>query len=233
MRRQPEPIHLASLTEADYRRVAGELAAARLAVFPTDTVYGVGGLLSPGVMRAIVSAKGRASGKPLQVIYPSLDLLETTIALDARLRDAVRCLLPGPFTLLLPYPQGLGFPPPGEVAHQVQGTFGPRAETRATLGVRVPRWPDAARLMAALPFALIASSANPSGDPAPRALNEVGAGLLGACDVALDGGTLAGMASTIVDLSTYAGDGRWRVVRRGSVDEDGVAALLAAAAGGG
>ena len=143
----------------------------------------------------------------------------------------MRRLLPGPFTLLLPYPPGLAFPPAGEVPHRTNGVWGVKETKVATLGVRVPAWPAAARALAALPFPLLASSANPSGGAAPRSVDEVDGGLLAACDLVLDAGPVSGEASTIVDLSLYASDGGWRILRRGAIDEKGVAALLAGAEG--
>jgi L-threonylcarbamoyladenylate synthase len=219
-------IDLAGSGGPDARRLAGLLAAARLVCFPTDTVYGVGGLVTPAVREALIAAKGRDEGKPLQVIYPSLELLEVSFALGPRLRGAVRRLLPGPFTLLLPYPPGLAFPPAGEVPHRSQGMWGVKTRNVATLGVRVPAWPPAARVLGELPFPLLASSANPSGGEAPRSADEVDGGLLAACDLVLDAGAVSGEASTIVDLSVYASEGGWRILRTGTVDQKGVAALL-------
>ncbi len=210
----------------DARRLSGLLAASRLVCFPTDTVYGVGGLVTPAVRTAMVAAKQRDEGKPLQVVYPSLDLLETSLALGPLLGDAVRRLLPGPFTLLLPYPPGLAFPPAGEVPHRSQGMWGVKTRRVPTLGVRVPAWPVAARVLGELPFPLLASSANPSGGEAPRSVDEVDGGLLAACDLVLDAGAVGGEASTIVDLSVYASEGEWHILRTGSVDQKGVAALL-------
>ena len=175
----------------------------------------------------MIAAKGREAGKPLQVIYPTVELLEAAVTLGPRLLGAVRRLLPGPFTLLLPYPPELRFPPAGEVVHAPRERQGGEATAVATLGVRVPAWPAAARALAGLPFPLLASSANPSGGAAPRSAGEVDAGLLAACDLVLDAGPVSGEASTIVDLSLYVGSGAWRILRRGTVDEDGVAALLA------
>ena len=223
----PRVIDLAGPEAADARRLAGLLAAARLVCFPTDTVYGVGGLVTPAVREAVIAAKGREAGKPLQVVYPTVELLVTSLAFGPRLLDAVRRLLPGPFTLLLPYPPGLAFPPAGEVPHHANGVWGVKETTVATLGVRVPAWPATARALGELPFPLLASSANPSGGVAPRSVDEVDGGLLAACDLVLDAGPVSGEASTIVDLSLYASDGSWRILRRGAIDEKGVAALLA------
>jgi len=203
------------------------LAAATLVCFPTDTVYGVGGLVTPAVREAVIGAKGREAGKPLQVVYPALELLEASLALGPRLRRAARRLLPGPFTLLLPYPPGLAFPPAGEVPHRTNGVWGVKEARVATLGVRVPAWPAPARALGELPFPLLASSANPSGGEAPRSVDEVDGGLLAACDLILDAGPVSGEASTIVDLSRYEDEGGWRILRRGTIDEQGVAALLA------
>lgn len=220
-------IDLARPDGADGPRLAELLSAARLVCFPTDTVYGVGGRVTPAVRAAVIAAKGREAGKPLQLVYPSLEMLEASLALGPRLLGAARRLLPGPFTLLLPYPPGLAFPPAGEVRHRAQGVGGETTESVATLGVRVPAWPAAAQVLGELPFPLLASSANPSGGRAPRSVDEVDGGLLAACDLVLDVGPVSGAASTIVDLSRYEAGGEWRILRSGAIDEQGVAALLA------
>ena len=222
----PHRVDLSAPDAAGARRLAGLLAEARLACFPTDTVYGVGGLVTPAVRDALIVAKSRESAKPFQVIYPSVEMLTASLALAPKLRGAIGRLLPGPFTLLLPYPPGIAFPPAGEVPHHTNGIWGVKTTTTATLGVRVPAWPEAARALGELPFPLLASSANPSGGEAPRSVDEVDGGLLAACDLVLDAGTVSGEASTIVDLSLYAAAGTWRILRTGSVDQEGVAALL-------
>lgn len=207
--------------------LAEAVSAARLVCFPTDTVYGVGGRPTPAVREALIAAKGRDAGKPLQVVYPSLELLEASVRMQPRVLGAARRLLPGPFTLLVPCPPGLRFPPAGEVPPQAP--HAPASGPTRTLGVRVPAWPPAARALASLPFGLLASSANPSGGAAPRSLAEVDPGVLGACDLLLDAGQVSGLASTVVDLSHYAHDGRWRILRAGAVDEEDVAGLLGGA----
>jgi tRNA A37 threonylcarbamoyladenosine synthetase subunit TsaC/SUA5/YrdC len=223
----PRRIDLAAIGAGEALELSATLAAARLSCFPTDTVYGVGGVLSPAVVGAITAAKGRDPSKPLQVIFPARELLLATVPLGRRLRDACRRLLPGPVTLLVPYPADWSVPPPGEVRAERRRRFG-RSETVAvpTLGVRVPHWPGDARLLQTLPYPLVASSANRSGERPATALAEVDAELLEACDLVLDAGPVAGLASSVVDLSTYEHDGRWRLLRPGPWDEATVEELL-------
>jgi L-threonylcarbamoyladenylate synthase len=219
---RPISLDLAALEVTDAAALEDRLGGARLVCFPTDTVYGVGGALSPAVAAALVAAKGRDPSKSLQVVFAKVEALEDEVAMTPELRIACRRLLPGPVTLLLPYPAGWEFPPPGESGE----AFG---RPVATLGVRVPAWPPAARVLAGLRHPLIASSANPSGAPPPAALDEVDASLLAACDLALDAGRVSGLASSVVDLSRYAETGRWRLLRAGAWGEGEVAARLAGA----
>ncbi len=222
--RGPRLLDLRALTAPeDIAHLAAAVAGARLVCFPTDTVYGVGGAVTPAVADAVVAAKGRDAGKPLQLVYPSLDALLAAVQPGPRLTGAVRRLLPGPFTLLLPYPAGLDFPAPGRVVHEEPGGA---ARTVRTLGVRVPRWPAGAVALAHLPLPLLASSANPSGGRAPGSLDAVDPDLLAACDLALDAGPVGGLASTVLDLSEYEESGRWRILRAGAAGEREVAALL-------
>ena len=219
---RPVVVDLAALRAADVPALEERLATARLVCFPTDTVYGVGGALTPAVAGALVAAKGRDPDKPLQVVFATLEALEAGVPMAPELRLACRRLLPGPVTLLLPYPAHWGFPPPGEAGE----AFGRPAV--ATLGVRVPAWPPAARLLAGLRRPLVASSANVSGGPPPASLPAVEVSLLGRCDLALDAGVVSGLASSVVDLTRYAETGRWRLSRAGVWGEAEVAARLAA-----
>ena len=212
-----EVVDLAALDMAAALALPLRLAVARLVCLPTDTVYGVGGALSPATVAAIGATKGREARKPLQVIFPNRELLLAVVPLGRRTTDACLRLLPGPVTLVVPYPEGFTCPPPGEVVHDEKRGLGrAKSVTVGTLGLRVPRWPAPARLLETLSFPLVASSANPSGAPAPRTLDAVDPGVLAACDLALDGGPAGGIASTVVDLSRYEETGRWRVLREGA-----------------
>jgi L-threonylcarbamoyladenylate synthase len=73
---------------------------------------------------------------------------------------------------------------------------------------------------------VLQSSANLSGEPAPRRLTDVPAALREGADLVLDGGELAGAASTVIDLSGYERDGDWRVVREGPIERSTLERLL-------
>jgi L-threonylcarbamoyladenylate synthase len=219
----PERVALAELDVADAAALGRRVSAARLVCFPTDTVYGVGGALTPAVAEALVAAKDRDPGKPLQVIFPSLQRLEADVHLAPVLRAACRALLPGPVTLVVPYPAGWRFPPPGRAVSAGREV--------ATLGLRVPEWPAAACVLAALELPLVASSANPSGAPAPASLDEVDPALLARCDLVLDAGPVHGAASSVVDLSVFAETRRWRLLRLGAWDRPQIADRLAVVGG--
>jgi len=196
-------------------RLTSALGASRLACFPTDTVYGVGGLCRPGIEETLRAAKGRDADKPLQVLFPTLPALLTTLGPPPRLSEALLRLLPGPVTVVVPYPDGFRGPTPGRAA-----------DGSPTLGVRVPRWPRTAVAMSWIGAPLVASSANPSGGRPPRRLGDVDPDVAGACDLLLDGGEVAGTASTVIDMSHYADDGGWTVLREGALGIEAVAAAL-------
>jgi L-threonylcarbamoyladenylate synthase len=139
-------------------------------------------------------------------------------------RSALRALLPGPLTVLLPNP-GRRFPlacDPGAVlapagslrrdepAHAL-------APESTTLGLRVPLLPASLSALQHVEAPVLQSSANLSGGPDPRRLADVPASIRMGADLALDGGELPGVASTVLDLRDYASSGEWRIVREGPI----------------
>ena len=187
------------------------IAAGGVAVFPADTVYG---LACDPTSRAAVSRlyalKGRPADKPAAVMFFSLERALTALPeLGPRTRAAIEALLPGALTLLLPnplarYPLACGHDP-------------------WTLGLRVP----APGVLADVGVPVMQSSANLSGGADPRSLEEVERAVREGADLVVDGGTLPGTPSTVVDLRAYGSHGTWDVLRAGAVSRDAVAAALA------
>jgi tRNA (cmo5U34)-methyltransferase len=128
--------------------------------------------------------------------------LEALPELGQRTRLAMRELLPGAVTLLVPNP-ARRFPLAG-------------GEDPTGLGVRVPEVSQLSRVGRPV----LQSSANVAGGPDPRRLDDVPEAIRRQADLVLDGGELPGTSSTVVDLRRYEEQGSWRVVRSGAVGED-------------
>ena len=83
-------------------------------------------------------------------------------------------------------------------------------------GIRVPDGPR----LATVP--VLQTSANPSGGPDPRRLEDVDPAIRAGVDLEIDGGELPGTASTVVDLSGEEA----RIVREGAVSAARIRELL-------
>ncbi|MEO6857021.1 MAG: Sua5/YciO/YrdC/YwlC family protein [Solirubrobacteraceae bacterium] len=180
-----------------------------VAVFPSDTVYGLA--CDPQNQLAVerlYKLKRRPLDKPSAVMFFALELALAALPdLEPELRTALSRLLPGPVTVLLPNP-GLRFP----LAC---------GEDPLTLGLRVPVVPG----LAGVRWPVLQSSANVAGGPEARRLEDVPDQIRRHADMVVDGGELPGIASTVVDLRGFE-NGMWSVVRQGALAAEVVAAAL-------
>ena len=191
------------------------VAAGGVALFPADTVYGLA--TDPeseaGVAR-LYALKGRRAERPAAVMFFDLERALATLGgeLGPRTGAALRRVLPGAFTLVLPNP-----------SRRYPLACGPRPDR---LGLRVPALDGALAPLAAARHPVLQSSANRSGGPDARRLAEVDSMVRAGVDVELDGGDLPGTPSTVVDLAEYEKDGGFAVLREGAVPAAEVAAVL-------
>jgi len=196
----------AALTPADARALQECVAGAGVAVFPTDTVYGL--CCDPCSERAVArlyELKGRPRERAAAVMFFALDAaLAAVPELDAAQATAARRLLPGPVTVLLDNPMRRYAAACGGDEH--------------TLGLRVPVLPAPLSALAAVPGPLLQSSANHSGGADARSVAEIPASIMAGAALVLDGGTLPGVASTVVDLRGVGAHGAGhRVLREGAL----------------
>jgi L-threonylcarbamoyladenylate synthase len=70
------------------------------------------------------------------------------------------------------------------------------------------------------------SSANRSGEPDARGLEEIPQSLLEGADLILDGGRLPGRPSTVIDLRDFDSERRWHVLREGALPREEVREVL-------
>lgn len=182
---------------------AGEaIAEGAVVVYPTDTLYALGGsAFSESVAARIAGLKGRPEGKgfPLVVADAAQAFAELLDPLG-RGRLLAGRFWPGPLTIVLPVRE----------ASRLVGA----ARQGGGAALRVPAHSGARALAAAAGGPLVATSANRSGEPAPSRVEDIATAILGGVDLLVDGGPCAGgPPSTIVDLAGEAP----AIVREGAV----------------
>ena len=201
--RQPDTM---ALEEAAALILAGEIVAV-----PTDTLYGLAAdPFSTDAVARVFAAKGRAAERALALIAADIAQIEDRLGpLSPEARRLADAFWPGPLTLLVPRP--------ATMPDAVTGGL-------AQVGVRVPAHAVARGLCRVSARPLTATSANPSGAPAPADPGDVARTLNESVALLLDAGPApGGPPSTIVDVS----GGTVRLVRPGAVSWDEVQACLA------
>jgi L-threonylcarbamoyladenylate synthase len=188
--------------DVDARRQAVRLLrAGQAVVVPTDTVYGIAVRpTAPGATDLVFAVKGRPSDVPLALLAASIDQVPDLAELPepgTGVRRLIERLWPGPLTVVLPRAAG--------GRHLDLGGDG------RTIGVRCPDH-ELVRALATELGPLAVTSANRHGEPTPATAAEVGAALPGVALV-LDGGSRAGLPSTVVDGT----DPSLPVLRQGAI----------------
>jgi L-threonylcarbamoyladenylate synthase len=171
-----------------------------VALFPADGLYGLAcDPTRADAIDRIHAIKGRDDGKPSAVMYFSpLAMRELIATLGPLTREAMGELLPGPVTLVVANP---------ERRYPLACREDPER-----LGVRLIGGP-----LAGSACAVLQTSANPSGEPAPWRFEDVDAGIAAAVDLAIDGGELTGQPSTVIDLTAVEDGGDWEILREGAL----------------
>lgn len=177
-------------------------------IFPTETVYGLGGNPEiPGVVDRIYAIKGRPAGKPLPLIAADVDTVRRWVVWQSDPLDRLaEAFWPGPLTLVL---EASSRAPKGVVSSE------------GTVAVRVSSHPVAGMLARACGGCIVATSANLSGQwpvSDPAALPPA---LLHAADGLVDGGPLVPTPpSTLVAVRFHHGRLSWVVLREGAVSRE-------------
>lgn len=203
-----------STSQEALREAAHVLRDGGLVVFPTETVYGLGGNgLSSEAAQKIYAAKGRPSNNPL-IIHVSqpedANLYAYTNELYFKLAKA---FMPGPLTVILP-----------------KRELVPKATTGGldTVAVRCPHHPVAHALIEAAGIPIAAPSANLSGKPSPTCADHVIHDLSGRVDMIIDGGDCdIGLESTIVKLDRDDEGEYLTLLRPGAITYDALCCVCA------
>ncbi len=181
-----------------------------LVIFPTETVYGLGGnATDPAAAKAIYAAKGRPADNPLIIHIEKPEDAGTYTYTNDTYRRIAEAFMPGPITVILRARDNIP------------------VETRAglpTVAVRCPKDEIARALIGKCGFPIAAPSANLSGSPSPTNARHVADDMNGRVDMIIDGGECEiGLESTIVKIEE---DGSLTLLRPGRITPEELRAAV-------
>ncbi len=186
-------------TEDNIRKAARIVGKGGLVVYPTETVYGLGcnPFNAQAVNRILELKRGRKN--PLPILASKIDDVEKIAYVSAKGRNLAEKFWPGQLTMVFPRKSALLY----------AATFGWNS-----VGVRIPDNQVASELIRLSGGLLIGTSANLTGEMAPRTVKEISQVLKEFAEVVLDGGVSAkGIPSTVVDLTSA----ELRILREGPI----------------
>jgi len=171
-------------------RIAKDLQAGAVAIFPTETVYGIGtSVFSLSGIQRIYKLKGRHGRKPLALLVPTLEAARPLVeTIPPEAHRLAHHFWPGPLTLVFKA---------SPLGSLVTGGL-------STIGVRIPDHPLALALLKKVGIPLATTSVNRSGEK-PATSGAASAKLFGThVDWLIDAGHCrVKAASSVVDLSHY------------------------------
>ena len=160
----------------------------KIVVFPTETVYGIGGnALKVEVINKLFQAKKRNYGKPISLLVGSIDKIKNIACVDKNEEKIIKAFMPGELTLVLKK----------KACVNDLVTAG-----KNTVGVRIPNHNIALCILNKVDFPLATSSANISGENNIADFDEIVSDLKDYVDIFIKGNISDDLkASTVVELN--------------------------------
>ncbi len=195
----PEPAHI--------KRAVNILMDGGVIVAPTETRYGlVARADRVDAVDRIYEVKNRPEKMPMAVFLETVESIAEYANVNESARRLASKFLPGPLTLVLPAAEG----------------WKSRVVFQGTVGIRVSLSPVIGALLAAVSRPLTATSANLSGAVELATVTQVAAVFRNRVDLYLDGGSLTGLPSTVVDCTGT----EVKILREGAIMTDRIQQAL-------
>ena len=197
----PEPAVIA--------RAAEEISRGRVIGVPTDALYVlVADPLNLQAVGRVYASKGRDTVRSLPLAISDILMAEDLGKdLDSRFYLLARHFWPGPLTIIVPAS--------AKVPLKVTGNTG-------RLALRQAKSKTLNAIIEKIGHALIATSANLSGEPTLCSGIELFAAMDGRIDLVLEGGLCMGPGPTTIDVT----ESYWRVIKEGAITEKEIAERL-------
>lgn len=198
--------------EMSLEKIGIRLKKGELIIYPTDTVYGVGGVLKEDTLKKIYEAKTRSFSSPLIALVNSLDKVDEIAIISDEHREKINKLIkrfwPGGLTIIL------------KKRENVPAIMVSNGET---VGVRMPNHKLALDIIESAGGILATTSANISGEATPSSFIEISPIFKERVDIVIDGGKCPiGTASTIIDMSKS----KISILREGSISKEEIENII-------
>ncbi len=193
-----------TVLETTDTRIAPAVAALKrgeVIVYPTETLYGLGAdALNVAAVEKVFRLKGRNRDNPIPVLVADREMLTALVAdVPALAEKLIASFWPGPLTLVLPARKDVS---------------PPLLNSSGGIGVRISSEPVATGLVRALGHPLTSTSANPSGQPPARTVEQAKNYFAEAIDLFIDAGKLISRTgSTVVEIRANA----INIIREGEI----------------
>lgn len=211
-----ERLRFGEMGVAEWGRAAAIIRDGGLICLPTDTVYGLA--CDPGdraAMDRLFLVKERDRGRPLSLMFADAEQLRQALPpLGEDLWHSALTLLTKPVTVVLPFAGN------GEKWGVQPGA------ASGSIGARIVP----ARYLKAyshLPLPIALTSANLSGEPEPRSVDDIPALITAACGLVIDDGTCEhGIPTSVVDLRPLESGSPALLLREGAIGRGAIEQLI-------
>jgi tRNA threonylcarbamoyl adenosine modification protein (Sua5/YciO/YrdC/YwlC family) len=180
-------LHPETPQQRHLERIAELLQKDGVIAYPTDTLFGLGCLVSrKKAVDRIQELKGRDPKKPMSILCADLSMLcRYTQPLDTATFRILKQMFPGPYTAVLPASR--------EVPRHLQN--------KQTVGLRIPDHVFCLAITRLVGEPIITTSCNRAGEAPMMSAWEIQEELGHLVDLVVDCGDPSGLASTVVDLT--------------------------------
>jgi len=179
-------LHPETPQQRHLERIADVLRKDGVIAYPTDTLFGLGCLVSrKKAVDRILSIKGRDAKKPMSILCANMEMLcRYTRHLETPTFRILKQMFPGPYTAVLPASR--------EVPRHLQN--------KQTVGLRIPDHAFCRAITELVGEPIITTSCNRAGEDPMLNAWEIEEELGHLLDFVIDCGQPAGLASTVVDM---------------------------------
>ncbi|PTD93936.1 threonylcarbamoyl-AMP synthase [archaeon SCG-AAA382B04] len=131
-----------------------------LIVYPTETVYGLGGdAFSTEAVKKVFKTKDRPRNEPISIAISDWSMIKKVADIDRVEENIMRNTLPGPITYI--------------VKRKQVESLKILAAGKDKIGIRFPSHPVALGLISRFGKPITSTSANKTGEPAPKFFSEI------------------------------------------------------------